>query len=56
MAYILTKTIVENKNELVKAHAGFKVFKPEEAWKFQAYDVPLHPGAAKYYCDKGMIK
>jgi hypothetical protein len=36
--------------------SGFKYFNPEEAWKFQAYDVPLHPGAAKYYRDKGMIK
>lgn len=56
VAYLLTKTIVENKKELVKAHSGFKDFNPEEAWKFQAYGIPLHPGAAKYYRDKGMIK
>lgn len=56
VAYLLTKTILENKEKLVKAHAGFKNFHPEDAWKFEAYDVPLHPGAAKYYRDKGMMK
>jgi TRAP transporter TAXI family solute receptor len=53
LAYLLTKSIVENKDKLVKSHAGFKYFQPADAWKM---DVPLHPGAAKYYRDKGMIK
>ncbi len=52
----LTKTLVENKNELVKAHAGFKNFLPEESWKFESFGIPLHPGAAKYYREKGMMK
>jgi len=56
VAYILTKAIVENKKELVKAHAGFKDFTPEEAWKIDRYGIPLHPGAEKYYKDKGMMK
>lgn len=55
-AYLLTKTIVENKEKLVKAHAGFKHFSPEEAWKLDRYEIPLHPGAEKYYRDKGMMK
>jgi TRAP-type uncharacterized transport system substrate-binding protein len=40
----------------VKAHAGFKDFKPEEAWKLDRHGIPLHPGAEKYYRDKGMMK
>jgi TRAP transporter TAXI family solute receptor len=56
VAYLLTKTIVENKSELVKGHAGFKDFNPEEAWKIQAFGLSLHPGAEKYYRDKKMIK
>ena len=55
-AYLLTKTIVENKEKLVKAHAGFKHFSPEEAWKLDRYGIPLHPGAERYYRDKGMMK
>ncbi|MBM4332235.1 MAG: TAXI family TRAP transporter solute-binding subunit [Deltaproteobacteria bacterium] len=56
VAYLLTKTIVENRDALMKAHAGFKDFKPEEAWKLPQYGIPLHPGAEKYYRDKGMMK
>jgi len=56
VAYLLTKTIMENKEALVKAHAGFKDFKPEEAWRLDRYAIPLHPGAEKYYRDKGMMK
>jgi len=56
VAYLLTKTIVENKPELVKGHAGFKDFHPEEAWKIQAFGLSLHPGADKYYREKGMMK
>jgi TRAP transporter TAXI family solute receptor len=56
VAYLLTKTIVENKPELVKGHAGFKDFHPEEAWKIQAFGLSLHPGAEKYYRDKKMIQ
>ncbi len=54
--YVLTKALVENKAELVKAHAGFKNFLPEESWKFENFGIPLHPGAAKYFREKGMMK
>jgi hypothetical protein len=53
LAYLFTKSLVENKDKLVKTHAGFRDFRPEDAWKM---DVPLHPGAARYYREKGMIK
>jgi uncharacterized protein len=56
LTYVLTKTIVENKPELVKGHAGLKDFDIQDAWKFTAYGAPLHPGAAKYYREKGMMK
>lgn len=57
LAYVLTKTLVENKPELVKGHAALKDFIVEDAWKFQTpYGTPLHPGAEKYYREKGMMK
>jgi TRAP transporter TAXI family solute receptor len=56
VAYLLTKTTVENKEKLVKGHAGFKDFSPADAWKLDRYGIPLHPGAEKYYRDKGMMK
>jgi uncharacterized protein len=56
VAYLLTKVLMENKNELGKGHAGLKDFSPEEAWKFEQFEIPLHPGAKKYYQEKGFIK
>ena len=56
VAYVLTKAIVENKAALVKGHAAFKTFSPENAWKIQAYGLALHPGAEKYYREKKMLK
>jgi len=56
LVYVLTKAIVENKEQLVKAHAGFKDCIPEDAWKLVKIGIPLHSGAEKYYRDKGMMK
>jgi len=56
VAYVLTKTLVEHKEDLVKGHAALKDFEPARAWNFKKYGVPLHPGAEKYYREKGMLK
>lgn len=56
VAYILTKTIVENKAKLVERHKAWSGFKPEEAWKPENNAVPLHPGAVKYYRERGWLK
>ncbi len=56
LAYVLTKCIVENKEQLTKAHAGFKSFIPEDAWKLVKIGIPLHPGSEKYYKERGWMK
>jgi TRAP transporter TAXI family solute receptor len=56
IAYIVTKTIVENKDKLVQRHQAWGEFRPEEAWKPENNAIPLHPGAAKYYRERGWIK
>jgi hypothetical protein len=55
LAYVITKTICEGKEELVKAHASIKPFDPPTAWKPEKTGVPLHPGAMKYFKDKGWM-
>ena len=55
IAYLITKTIVENKADLVKAHQAFGGFKPEDAWKPENNAIPLHPGAEKYFREKGLM-
>jgi len=54
-AYTITKTIIENKDALAKAHKAWASFKPEEAWKPEKTGIPLHPGAIKYYKERGWM-
>jgi len=56
IVYIMTKTIYENLPNLQKnVHKAFKEWKlsPETA---QVTQVPLHPGAEKFYREEGIIK
>lgn len=56
VAYTITKTIVENKEALVRGHAGLAEFEPNAAWKPENVGLPLHPGAERYYREKGWVK
>lgn len=51
--YKMTKVMFENLDELVAAHAAAKGIKKDKA---TGTPVPLHPGAAKYYREIGLIK
>ena len=57
IVYIITKTIMENAAKLPKIHAALGDFNPKEAAD-AAFNgnCPLHPGAAKYYREVGLIK
>ena len=50
--YIITKTIFENLPFLYNIHAATKAIHLENA--LNGVPVPLHPGAAKYYVEKGI--
>jgi len=52
-AYALAKALDERKDLLSFAYEHF-AYDPKQVWK--AYGVPLHPGAARYYREKGYIK
>jgi uncharacterized protein len=56
VAYTVTKTIVDNKDALVRGHAGLAEFDPKTAWQPDKVGVPLHPGAEKAYREKGWMK
>jgi len=55
LAYLITKTIREGKDEMAKAHRAWRAFKPEEAGRLENTGVPLHPGAERYYKEKGWL-
>jgi TRAP transporter TAXI family solute receptor len=54
VAYQMTKQIFENLPELINAHAAGKMIKLENAAK--GSPAPLHPGAIRYYKEKGILK
>ena len=54
VVYNLTKALFENKDALAQAHAKGVELDINEAVK--GVSVPLHPGAKKYYIEKGIIK
>ncbi len=56
LAYTITKTIVENKDALVRGHAGLAEFDPKTAWQPDEVGLPLHPGAERLYREKGWMK
>ena len=55
VVYNLTKALWEHIDELGQAQKNLKGLKPEDAVKDIA-NVPLHPGAEKYYREIGVLK
>jgi TRAP transporter TAXI family solute receptor len=53
-AYELTKAIATNRPYLQTVHAGFRTWEPGQM--VQNGGVPLHPGAARYYRERGWIE
>lgn len=52
--YQMTKQLFENLDQMVAAHKAASAIKLEDATA--GMPVPLHPGAARYYKEKGLIK
>jgi uncharacterized protein len=56
IAYTVTKAVVDNKDALVRGHAGLVEFDPKAAWQPEKVGIPLHPGAERLYREKGWMK
>jgi TRAP transporter TAXI family solute receptor len=52
-AYNIVKTIFDKKSEIVAVHKEAENFKLENQKK-EASPVPWHPGAVKYFAEKGI--
>jgi TRAP transporter TAXI family solute receptor len=53
VAYQITKAVCEHKKDLLTTYEAANVFDPSSAWK--EGNIPLHPGAAKYYKEAGYM-
>ena len=55
VAYKIVKTFMDKRADLVKAYPAFGSFDPKQAAKPENLGIPLHPGAAKYYKEQGLM-
>ena len=54
VVYRITKAINENIDAVHNIGPTFKAYDPASTW--QSIGAPLHPGAEKYYREKGYLK
>ena len=55
LAYLVTKTVCENKEEMGRAHKAWLDFVPEQGGLPEKTGIPLHPGAERYFMEKGWL-
>ena len=57
VAYALVKAMDENRSSLIQQYSSLSPFNPATAWEpIRLGGVPIHPGAEKYYREKGYMK
>jgi TRAP transporter TAXI family solute receptor len=54
LAYLITKVINDNPDRVHRIHPSLADYDPASA--YQHLGVPLHPGAERYYSEKGWLK
>ncbi|RYG91764.1 TAXI family TRAP transporter solute-binding subunit [Loktanella sp. IMCC34160] len=54
-AYQITRTLIEHAAEMGEAHAAWRAFNPENAWRPENTGIPLHPGAERYFRERGWM-
>jgi TRAP-type uncharacterized transport system substrate-binding protein len=54
LAYTITKTINDNADRVRKLHDSLADYDPSKGWLHLG--VALHPGAARYYREKGWLQ
>jgi hypothetical protein len=53
IAYKITKTVIEKMPDMAKDYPAWASFKADAAAKPENTGIPLHPGAARYYKERG---
>jgi TRAP transporter TAXI family solute receptor len=53
LVYTVVKTVFENLDRFRHTHAAFASLQPQDM--LQALSAPLHPGAVRYYREKGWM-
>lgn len=56
VAYAITKAVVDNRDAIVAEHKAMAGFVAKDAWRPENNGIPLHPGAIRYYKEKGWMQ
>ncbi|TCT28133.1 TAXI family TRAP transporter solute-binding subunit [Martelella mediterranea] len=56
LAYAIVKSLIENAEQLKSSHGALADFNPEDAWKPELVNLPLHPGAIRYFKERGWME
>ena len=56
VAYAMAKALCEGVDTLKSGHAALKIWDPATSWQPVKLGVPIHPGAERYYKEKGWMK
>jgi TRAP transporter TAXI family solute receptor len=55
IAYRITKAICDSRDALVSENKSMAGFTVKDAWRPENVGIPLHPGAIRYYKEKGLM-
>ncbi|HUQ93072.1 MAG TPA: TAXI family TRAP transporter solute-binding subunit [Bryobacteraceae bacterium] len=55
LAYLITKTICEQRSVMIQAHKAWTDFEPSRSWRPEATGIPLHPGSIRYFKERGWL-
>jgi len=55
LAYLITRIVCEEKDEMVSAHKAWADFAPAQGGRLDNTGIPLHPGAERFYREKGWL-
>jgi len=56
VVYKFIKALVKNQERIQRVHPSLKAFSAEEAVNIVKLDVPLHPGAERFYRERGLLE
>jgi len=54
-AYAITKAVIENRDAIVAENKAMEGFIAKDAWRPENVGIPLHPGAIRYYKERGWM-
>lgn len=54
-AYRITRAVIENRDAIVAENKAMAGFVAKDAWRPENVGIPLHPGAQRYFKEKGWM-